>query len=120
MMDKRTQELLDRTFLFSCSMIKFLYPLSKDQLLSHLVSQLVRSATAIGANYEEAQAAESKRDFAHKIAIVCKECRETHYWLRIFVEFVDADRKVGLTEFIKEVTEFKKIFTSIRLSSQSK
>ncbi len=118
-MDERTQELLDRTFLFSCRTIKFLYPFSKDQLLYHLVPQLVRSATAIGANYEEAQAAESKRDFAHKIAIVSKECREAHYWLRISNEFVAADKRAELTEFIKEVSEFKKIFASIRISSQN-
>ena len=45
--------------------------------------RVVRSATSIGANVEEADAAESKRDFVHKMSIAHKEARETRYWLRI-------------------------------------
>jgi four helix bundle protein len=45
--------------------------------------QVLRSGTGIGANVEEAIAASSKRDFANKMAIACKEARETHYWLRL-------------------------------------
>lgn len=49
----------------------------------HLASQLLRSVTSCGANYEEARAAESRRDFIHKLAVARKEAQETRYWLRL-------------------------------------
>ena len=45
--------------------------------------QLIRCATSAGANYQEACAAESRKDFIHKMQIVLKELRETHYWLQL-------------------------------------
>jgi four helix bundle protein len=50
-----------------------------------LVRQLIRSGTSVGANVEEAQAAQSRADFIHKIEIALKELRETRYWLRLLV-----------------------------------
>ncbi|MBZ5578734.1 MAG: four helix bundle protein [Acidobacteriia bacterium] len=47
--------------------------------------QLLRSGTAVGANYEEAQGAESKADFRHKLQVALKEVRESNYWLRLLV-----------------------------------
>ena len=49
----------------------------------HVALQLARAATAGGANYEEARAAESRSDFIHKVGIACKEVRETAYWLKV-------------------------------------
>jgi four helix bundle protein len=51
----------------------------------HVALQLARSSTGAGANYEEARAAESTADFAHKIAIAAKEMREASYWVRLIV-----------------------------------
>jgi four helix bundle protein len=51
----------------------------------HIASQLVRSGTAAGPNYEEGCAAESRRDFCHKLGIVLKELRESRHWLRLVV-----------------------------------
>jgi four helix bundle protein len=48
-----------------------------------LSKQLVRSGTSIGANVEEANGAQSKKEFGAKMSIAYKECRETHYWLRL-------------------------------------
>jgi four helix bundle protein len=48
----------------------------------HVAGQLLRSGTSPGANYEEARAAESRRDFLHKLGIVLKEIQETRYWLQ--------------------------------------
>jgi len=48
-----------------------------------LSKQLLRAGTSIGANVEEASAAQSRKDFAAKMAISSKEARETHYWLRL-------------------------------------
>ncbi len=49
----------------------------------HVALQLVRAATAGGANYEEARAAESRDDFIHKISVAAKEVRETTFWLNL-------------------------------------
>ena len=55
----------------------------RDPSGRHLAYQLVRSATAGGANYEEARCAESRADFVHKIRIAAKEMREARFWLRL-------------------------------------
>ena len=56
--------------------------------------QLVRSATSIGANVEEADAAESKRDFIHKMSVAHKEARETRYWLRVIERALPVDQAI--------------------------
>ncbi len=57
--------------------------MSRDAVGRHVSLQLVRSATAAGANYEEARAAESRADFVHKVRVAAKEMREAIYWLRV-------------------------------------
>ena len=84
--------------------------------------QIVRSATSIGSNVEEADAAESKRDFIHKMSIAHKETRETRYWLRIIqAALLDDDEVRGL---IQESDELVRILYTIvenaRQSSRSK
>ena len=54
-----------------------------DPSAKHVSGQLMRAATAGGANYEEARSAESRADFIHKISIANKELRETLYWLQL-------------------------------------
>lgn len=120
-MDKRTQELLDRTFRFGVDTLTFLYKLKYNEVFGVPKKQLVRSSTSIGANYEESQAAESKKDFVHKIGIVCKECRESHYWIRVLkAVYEDETIKEQLNIFEQEAFEFKKIFIAIKLSAEGK
>jgi four helix bundle protein len=57
--------------------------IARSWMGQHVAKQLVRSATAAGANYEEARAAESRADFVHKLQLVLKELRESRYWLRL-------------------------------------
>ena len=85
---------------------------SSGRVSSTLANQLLRSGTTVGANVEEAQGAESKRDFAHKYSIACKEARETHYWLRLLAAsgVVAEDR---LTPLTAEANELVAILTSI-------
>jgi four helix bundle protein len=52
----------------------------------HVANQLARCGTAVGAHYEEARAAESRRDFLHKLRIGSKELQESRYWIRVVVE----------------------------------
>jgi four helix bundle protein len=81
--------------------------------------QLGKAATSIGSNYEEAQAAESSKDFIHKIGVVLKESRESNYWLRVLDAILKNEYKNSEFRFLlKESFDFKKIFTSIKLTAQ--
>ena len=118
-MKPETQKLLDRTFNFGVGCLKFISLLPQNSEYNVIKNQLAKSSTSIGANYEEAQAAESKKDFGRKIGITSKETRESHYWLRMIRAIsdnnVDYDK---LNYLINEALELKKIFVSIKLSSQ--
>ena len=79
-------ELEQRTKEFSLNLIRFLQSLPKNYLGEAMGRQLLKSGTSIGANYREANRAESKADFIHKLAIVEKEASETLYWLELLLE----------------------------------
>jgi four helix bundle protein len=83
-----------------------------------LSKQILRSGTSIGANVEEASAAQSKKDFINKMAISSKEARETKYWLRLIQESRIANCDVET--YIKEIDEIIKILTSIVKTSMEK
>ena len=78
--------------------------------------QLLRSGTSIGANVEEAIAAFSKKDFAHKMNIAQKEARESKYWLRLLSETNIV--KTRTEKLLKEVEEIIRILTAIVKSTQ--
>ena len=103
-------EIEKRLIDFSVTIIKFCRNLQREFAAEHLSSQIIRSSTSSALNYGEAQAAESRKDFAHKISIVLKELRETQINLRII-------KKAGLTKgqydeesLIKECEELIAIF----------
>ena len=79
-------ELGQRTKEFSLNLIRFLQSLPKNYLGEALGRQLLKSGTSVGANYREANRAESKADFIHKLAIVEKEASETFLWLELMLE----------------------------------
>ncbi|HLO47094.1 MAG TPA: four helix bundle protein [Kamptonema sp.] len=84
-----------RTFTFSVIIVKLCQSIDqKSQTGQIIAKQLLRSGTSIGANVEEAQAAQSKADFINKMTISLKEARETNYWLRLLVatEIVPKER----------------------------
>jgi len=72
--------ILDLSFKFALEIIKFTENLEALKKYN-LANQLFRSGTSIGANIREAQSAESKADFIHKVKIADKEAQETEYWL---------------------------------------
>lgn len=82
----KENDLLNRTFLFGVLIIRFLRTLPDTSDLKVIKYQLIKAATSIGANYEEAQAGSSKADFTNKVNIALKEARETNYWLRMLAE----------------------------------
>ncbi len=80
---KQKYDLEERTAKFSEGIIDFSKKLPQSSINRPLISQLVRAGTSIGANYSEADEANSKKDFINKIAIAKKETKETKYWLRL-------------------------------------
>jgi len=110
-------DLEERTALFGEAVIEFARSLPKDVINLELVKQIVRSGTSIGANYMEADGAESKKDFRHKIAICKKEGKETKHWLRMIVK-ANPERKEQCRVLWQEAQELTLIFSSILSSSR--
>ena len=105
-------DLEERTAKFGEEIIKFAKKVPKNSVTLPLINQLVRAGTSVGANYCEADDAESKRDFKHKIGICKKEARETKHWLRMIVVAVP-ELKEEARELWKEAKELNLIFNSI-------
>jgi four helix bundle protein len=80
--------------------------------------QLLKSGTSIGANVEEAIGGASKKDFAAKMNIACKEARESNYWLRLLRDS-NTCPTTDLSEMIQDSEELKKILHAIVKSSQA-
>ena len=118
-MNPKTEELLERTFNFGVNCLKLIETFPKTKSYSIIAFQLAKASTSVGANYEEAQAAESSKDFVHKIGIVSKEARESNYWLRVVNEVLSLKLKSeNFQNLLNESFELKKIFISIKLTAQ--
>ncbi|HNR81521.1 MAG TPA: four helix bundle protein [Candidatus Pacearchaeota archaeon] len=109
---KNKYNLEERTAVFGESIIGFAKTLPKDAIVFPLISQLVRSSTSVGANYMEADCAESKKDFRHKIGICKKEAKETTHWLRMMAK-ATPDKKNECREFWREAHQLVLIFSAI-------
>jgi len=109
----------ERTAKFGEAIIEFCKKLKKDIITRPVIVQLIRSGTSIGANYMEANAASSKRDFRNKIFICKKEAQETKHWLRMIAKCVP-ERKEEVKELWKECQELTLIFQKITSSLKKK
>jgi len=105
-------DLEERTSLFGIEVIRFCKSLRQDPINKPVINQIVRSSTSIGANYMEANAASSKKDFKNKIHICKKEAQETKHWIRMLAECEPA-KKEELTKLWKECHELTLIFGKI-------
>ena len=107
----------DKSFRFALDVIK-LYQYLQSLKEFVLSKQLLRSGTAIGALHCEAEHAESKADFIHKMAIAQKECNETLYWLELLrhSEILDEARFYPVYE---KAQELMRLLTSIIRTSKS-
>ena len=101
-----------RTVAFSVAVLKMLRALPVGFDTRNIRDQVARSATAVGANYREANRAESKSDFLHKISIVAKESSESEYWLLLLSEL--HPNTTGLKAALEEAGELTRIFDKIR------
>ena len=108
--------ILDLSIRFSVKIIEYCELLeSKKKYI--LARQLFKSGTSIGANINEAQSAESKSDFIHKMKISDKESEETKYWLQLCIL---SNQYPGCEELLKELMTIKRILGKIILSSKKK
>ncbi len=109
----------ERTGVFGEDVIVFVKTLPADIVNNELVKQIVRSGTSIGANYMEADGAESKKDFRHKIALCKKEAKETKHWIRM-IAMANPEIKEDCKRLWKEAQELTLIFSSILLSPKKR
>jgi four helix bundle protein len=112
-MDESKHDLCDRLFEFAVRVIEFLKTLPYSPENKTIRTQLSKSATSSGANYEEAQSGSSKADFTNKVRISLREMRESNYWLRIIKRTVPEVNSKDLDYLIKESLELKNILGSI-------
>ncbi len=87
---------------FSVSILRLCHELRKDPTLIPLCDQLIRSATSIGANINEAQGANSKKDFANYFQIALKSAKETRYWIQVIERYKN---KIHGIEFVRNENE---------------
>lgn len=118
-MSERKSILKDKSFAFALKCIKLYQNLIDTKREFVMSKQLLRSGTSVGSNIREAQNAESKADFIHKLGIAQKECDETMYWLELLKE----SGYIVQTEFDiinSEATEILKMLRSSILTSKQK
>lgn len=115
---KQRYDLEDRTFKFSEQIIDFIKKLPQNLITKPLINQLVRAGTSIGANYCEADEANSRKDFINKIAIAKKETKETKYWLRIIAHTL-SESKPEARKLWKEAQELNLILAAIIRKTKS-
>jgi len=104
-------DIKERTFLFGVRIVKLVNVLPRSIAGIEIGRQVIRSGTSIGANVEEADGAESKKDFIHKMSIARKEVRETRYWLRIIqISLLD---NAEVADLIQESDQLVRILSRI-------
>lgn len=109
----------EKSFAFAIRIVK-LYNYLKEKQQEYIISkQLLRSGTAIGALVREAQNAESKADFIHKMGVAQKECDETRYWIELLAAAELLTPTQG-NDIHQAATELLKIIRTIILSTKHK
>ena len=106
-----SHDLAERTFRFACDVVRYCRELSKEPgVVRSIAWQLSDAGTSAAANYQEAKAAYSCREFAAKNGIVLKELRESKLWLRVIVACELGPAAIP-TRLLKEADELVAMFT---------
>ena len=120
-MAKQKYDLEERLLEFSVRIIKIVEQLPNTRTGNHVAGQLLRSGTSPYPNHGEAQAAESSKDFVHKLRISLKELRETQRWLKLIQKVPLIKKPELLNDILEETEELIKIFvTSIKTAEKKK
>lgn len=109
---KSKYNLAERTSKFGAEIIIFAKNIKETNINRPIINQLIRAATSIGANYMEADCAESKKDFNHKIGICKKESKETTHWLHMLA-IAEPDKIENCRKLWQEAHELTLIFSAI-------
>jgi four helix bundle protein len=112
-----SQDIRDRTFRFACAVVTLALNATIEYKLRSIIDQLLRSATSVGANLEEAKAASSKREFLRYAQISLRESREAVYWLRICAE-LKLGSEADLRELRGEGEQISRILGAIVVSTK--
>ena len=112
MADRSPTDIQQRTFEFAKRIVKLVDKLPRTFAATEIGRQLLKSGTSVGANVQEADAAESRSDFIHKLSIALKEARETRYWLSL-VDSTVLSNHPEVQALIQESTELTKILFTI-------
>ena len=112
MMAQKKYDLEERTAKFGENIIRFCKKMPKNEITRPIINQLIKCGTSVGANYSEADDAESKSDFRHKIGICKKESREVKHFLRMSV-VAEPELKEDARTLWTEAKELILIFNSI-------
>jgi len=105
-------QLEKRTVAFSVAVIKMLRSIPAGLESKNIREQVMRSATAVGANYREANRAESSADFVHKIGVVAKESAESEYWITLLHDLYPEVAEIA--PVLVEAGELTRVFDKIR------
>ena len=112
-------DICQRTFDFAVRIVQLCNALFEKRGAGEVLArQVLRSGTSIGANVQEAQAAQTKRDFITKMTIAQKESRETAYWLRLLIK-AGPVAPTRITALHDEAEQITKIISSIVRTSKS-
>lgn len=112
-------DLEERTARFAESVIKLVKEIAITPVNKRIIEQLVGSSGSIGANYNEANESESKKDFVHKIRIATKEIKETKHWIRLLA-IAESGSAPKLRIIWKEAQELLMIFSKILKSCKGR
>lgn len=115
---RKVFDLEERTARFGENVIDFTKSIVKNEITRPLITQLIKASTSVGANYCEADCAESRKDFEHKLAISKKEAKETKHWLRMIARAI-SNKKEESKILWKEANELQLIFISIIKKSKA-
>lgn len=115
----KIQDIHERIYQFVLRVLSLTKALPKNQHNLILINQITKSATSMGANDQEADGTDSRKDFIAKYSIVRKEGKETNYWLRLIVDTNPEFRK-RMEALMQEGKEIVKIVSAIMLNAKKK
>ena len=116
----RDYDLQDRLIEFAVRVMNVVEALPNNRIGNHIAGQILRSGTAPAPNHGEAQSAESRKDFVHKMKIALKELRETQVWLMMIQRRPLIEPQEKLTPIVRECNELIAIFvTSVKTAQKN-
>ena len=119
--EEKVHDLEERLIDFAVRIIRMIEDLPNTRVGNHIAGQLLRCGTSPAPNYGEAQGAESRADFIHKMRVCLKELRETRVWLLMIARATRIKSSSKLDPLIQETNELISIFvTSIRTAKKGK